>query len=90
MNDIFIESFEICFIYIKYTRILFYKSKLLRLFEERYLFINENIRTSSSIFFLSKITVILKIRQKYYIVKKKAINNINEKFLKGSFNICYD
>lgn len=70
MNDIFIESFEICFIYIKYTRILFYKS-LLRLFEERYLFINENIRTSSSIFFLSKITVILKIRQKYYIVKKK-------------------
>lgn len=70
MNDIFIESFEICFIYIKYTRILFYKS-LLRLFEERYLFINKNIRTSSSIFFLSKITVILKIRQKYYIVKKK-------------------
>lgn len=57
--------------YIKYTRIFFYKSKLLRLFEERYLFINENIRTSSSIFFLSKITVILKIRQKYYIVKKK-------------------
>lgn len=36
--------------------------------------------------------MILKIYRKYYIVKKKSylVNNINEKFLKGSFNIRYE